>query len=69
MSTVPNKESVARRFGFTSLLLGLASVTNLVGGIQHHEMTTGRIIFIAVTGFLSLFFAYTWWNVRRGNDL
>jgi hypothetical protein len=69
MSTVENPQSVARRFGFTGLLLGVACLTSLMDALQHHAFTPLRIVFLAITGFLSFFFTRTWWKVRKGQDL
>lgn len=62
-------QSVARRFGFTGFLLGLAFVTSLVDALQNHSFSTLRIVFLVITGFLSFFFTRTWWKVKRGKDL
>ncbi len=69
MTIVEDRAGVARRFGFVALLLGIACVTNLMDAAQNSHFTTGRIVFMAVTGFLSLFFAYTWWKLKRGSEL
>ena len=69
MATVENPQSVARRFGFTGFLLGLAFVTSLIDAMQNHSFSALRIVFLAITGFLSFFFTRTWWKVRKGQDL
>ena len=60
------RASAARRAGFTSLLLGVACLTALMGSAREHAFSVGGIIFMIVTGILSLFLAITWWDVRRG---
>jgi len=37
--------------------------------LQHHAFSPLRIVFLAITGFLSFFFTRTWWKVRKGQDL
>ncbi len=60
------RASAARRAGFTSLLLGVACGTSFMGSVREHAFSVGGIIFMVVTGVLSLFLAITWWDVRRG---
>jgi predicted membrane channel-forming protein YqfA (hemolysin III family) len=69
VTIIENRESVARRFGFTALLLGIACVTSLMDALQNHTFSTLRIVFLVITGFLSFFFTRTWWKVRKGSDL
>ena len=69
MTANEDPQSVARRFGFTGFLLGLAFVTSLVDALQNHSFSTFRIVFLVISGFLSFFFLRTWWKVRKGQDL
>ncbi len=69
MATVENPQSVARRFGFTGFLLGLAFAMSLIDALQNHSFSALRILFLLVTGFLSFFFIRTWWKVKHGQDL
>ena len=69
MALIENREAVARKFGFTALLLGIACITSLMDALQNHSFSTLRIVFLVVTGFFSFFFTRTWWKVRKGSDL
>jgi len=66
---IENREAVARKVGFVALLLGIACLTSLMDALQSHSFSLLRIVFLVVTGFLSLFFTRTWHNVRKGLDL
>ena len=69
MTVIENRDVVARKFGFTGLLLALAFVTSLMDALQHDSFSTLRIVFLVITGFLSFFFIRTWWKVKKGLDL
>ncbi len=69
MTIIEDRSGVTRRFGFVALLLGIACITNLMDAVRNSGFSPLRIGFMVVTGFLSLFFAYTWWKLKKGSEL
>ncbi len=55
-----------RRFGFVSLLWWIAAISGSVGLVQGLSAGWVRLLFVAISWVLALFFTYAWWQVRKG---
>ena len=55
-----------RRFGFVSLLWWIAAISGSIGLIQGLSHGWVRVLFVAISWVLAIFFTYAWWQVRKG---
>jgi hypothetical protein len=57
-----------RRLGFVALLWWIAALSGSVGLIQRLSAGWVRLLFVAISWVLALFFSYAWWEVRKGRN-
>ncbi len=55
-----------RRLGFVACLWWIAALSGSIGLIQGISAGWVRLLFVALSWVLALFFSYAWWEVRRG---
>ncbi len=59
-------EGTRRRFGFVAFLWWIAALSGSIGLEQGLSAGWVRVLFVAISWVLALFFSYAWWQVRRG---
>ena len=62
----PNVAGVRRRIGFVAMLWWIAAVAGTIGLVQGLQAGWVRLLFIAISWVLAIFFSYAWWQVRKG---
>ncbi len=56
-----------RRLGFVAFLWWIAALSGSIGLIQGISAGWVRLLFVALSWVLALFFSYAWWQVRNGH--
>ena len=55
-----------RRLGFVAFLWWVAALSGGIGLLQGLSAGWVRLLFVALSWVLAIFFTYAWWAVRRG---
>jgi len=55
-----------RRLGFVAFLWWIAALSGSIGLMQGLSAGWVRLLFVALSWVLAIFFSYAWWAVRKG---
>lgn len=58
--------SARRRLGFVALLWWIAALAGTIGLVERLQASWVRMLFVAISWVLAIFFSYAWWQVRKG---